>query len=74
MAKTNAEQNLKNAKELFESYLEKAFKTKSKNWQKKTMAEICEITSKLIDPKRPEFYNIIHIGAGNIESQKRNVD
>ncbi len=69
-AKANAEQNLKNAKELFESYLEMAFKTKGDNWQKKTMYEICEVTSKLIDPKRPEFQNIIHIGAGNIESQK----
>lgn len=70
VVKDNAEQNLKNAKELFESYLESAFKTKDANWKIKKMDELCQITSKLIDPKRPEFQNKIHIGAGNIESQK----
>ncbi len=65
-AKTNAKQNLKNAKELFESYLQGVFE--NGNWETKTFNEICEISSKLIDPRKPEFQNLIHIGAGNIES------
>lgn len=39
-AKANAEQNLKNAKELFESYLQGVFENKSKGWQEKTLKEL----------------------------------
>jgi type I restriction enzyme S subunit len=60
----------KNAKELFESYLQSVFADKGEDWEEKTLGEICEISSKLIDPKKAEFQNLIHIGAGNIESQK----
>jgi type I restriction enzyme S subunit len=33
------------------------------------LGEVCEISSKLIDPKKSEFQDLIHIGAGNIESR-----
>lgn len=69
-AKENAERNLKNAKELFESYLQGMFENKGEDWEEKTLGEVCEISSKLIDPRKSEFQNMIHIGAGNIESQK----
>ena len=39
-AKANAEQNLKNAKELFESYLQKVFETKGEGWEEKTLGDI----------------------------------
>jgi type I restriction enzyme S subunit len=39
-AKANAEQNLKNAKELFESYLQGVFENKGEGWEKKTLGEI----------------------------------
>ena len=48
-SRNNAEQNLKNAKEIFESYLNKVFisstdsKTKHKNWEEKKLGEIAEI-------------------------------
>ncbi|MCF7844033.1 restriction endonuclease subunit S [Candidatus Gracilibacteria bacterium] len=41
-AKDNAEQNLKNAKELFESYLHSIFTNKENNWEEKTLGEVCE--------------------------------
>jgi restriction endonuclease S subunit len=66
-AKANAEQNLKNAKELFESYLQGLFN--NNNWETRTFNEVCEISSKLIDPRKAEFQDLIHIGAGNIESK-----
>ena len=34
-SKANAEQNIKNAKELFESYLQNIFRNKNKNWEEK---------------------------------------
>jgi type I restriction enzyme S subunit len=39
-AKANAEQNLKNAKELFESYLQGVFENKGDGWEKKTLKEL----------------------------------
>ncbi|MBP7101914.1 MAG: restriction endonuclease subunit S [Bacteroidales bacterium] len=39
-AKVNAEQNLKNAKELFESYLQGVFEKKGDSWEEKTIGEI----------------------------------
>jgi type I restriction enzyme S subunit len=39
-AKFNAEQNLKNAKELFESYLQGVFENKGKDWEEKKLIEI----------------------------------
>jgi type I restriction enzyme S subunit len=41
-AKANAEQNLKNAKELFESYLQSVFANKGEGWEEKTLGEVCE--------------------------------
>ena len=43
-AKANAEQNLKNAKELFQSYLQGVFENKGEGWEEKTLIEI---TSKI---------------------------
>ncbi len=42
-AKANAEQNLKNAKELFESYLQGVFESKGEGWEEKTLGEIADV-------------------------------
>ncbi|MCF8305485.1 MAG: restriction endonuclease subunit S [Ignavibacteriales bacterium] len=42
-AKANAEQNLQNAKELFESYLQGVFEKKGENWEEKTLGEVCSL-------------------------------
>ena len=42
-AKANAEQNLKNAKELFESYLQGVFEKKGEGWEVKTIQEITKV-------------------------------
>ncbi len=39
-AKANAEQNLKNTKELFESYLQGVFENKGEDWEEKTLGDI----------------------------------
>lgn len=68
-AKENAEKNLQNAKELFESYLQNVFENPGKGWEEKTLEEVCKISSKLIDPRKKEFLNLVHVGAGNIEAK-----
>jgi type I restriction enzyme S subunit len=40
-AKANTEQNLNNAKELFESYLQSIFERKSNGWDEKPLGEVC---------------------------------
>lgn len=44
-AKENAERNLANAKELFESYLNRVFTEKGEGWEEKTLGEISQINS-----------------------------
>jgi type I restriction enzyme S subunit len=63
----NTQKNLQNAKELFESYLNESINNNS--WEDKNFVDICEISSKLIDPRKSEYQNLIHIGAGNIETK-----
>lgn len=42
-AKANAEQNLKNSKELFESYLQGVFDKKGEGWEEKTLGDVCTL-------------------------------
>jgi type I restriction enzyme S subunit len=42
-AKENAEANLNNAKEVFESYLQNVFENKGEGWEEKKLSIICEI-------------------------------
>lgn len=42
-AKANTEQNLQNAKELFESYLQNIFENKGDNWITSTIGETCNL-------------------------------
>ena len=42
-AKQHAEQNLKNARELFSSYLQSIFDNKGDSWEEKQLGEVCNI-------------------------------
>jgi type I restriction enzyme S subunit len=66
--RAKTEQNLKNARELFDSYLEQVFSPKGEGWVACKMTDICEIKTKLIDPKKDDYLELLHIGAGNIVS------
>ena len=44
-AKANAEQNLKNAKELFESYLQSVFANKGEGWEEKRIQDITNVVN-----------------------------
>jgi type I restriction enzyme S subunit len=53
-AKANAEQNLKNAKELFESYLQSVFENKGEGWEERRLGESNLI--EIIDGDRGKNY------------------
>jgi type I restriction enzyme S subunit len=69
--KVNTEQNLKNATELFGSYLESIFISKGKEWEEKTLSQVCE---KITDGthQTPTYYpdGIIFLSSRNVTSGK----
>jgi type I restriction enzyme S subunit len=68
-AKANAEKNLQNARAIFESHLQSVFTQRGDGWTEKRLADVCAITSTLVDPRKAEFIDLTHVGAGNIESK-----
>ena len=44
-ARANAEKNLKNARELFDSYLNKVFSQRGEGWKETTLGESCEFSN-----------------------------
>jgi len=68
-ATANAQQNLRNARALFESHLQSVFSQRGEGLVEKKLSDVCAITSVLVDPRRKEFIDLTHVGAGNIESQ-----
>ncbi|CAG1002797.1 hypothetical protein MTYP_03038 [Methylophilaceae bacterium] len=76
VARANAEQNLQNARALFESHLQSVFtqaplsgvEGRGAGWVEKKLSDVCAITSTLVDPRKDEFLDLTHVGAGNIES------
>lgn len=66
----NTENNLANARELFESYLNSVFSQMGERWVERTLGEVSAIISKLVDPKDPKYQNMLHVGAGNIVAMK----
>jgi type I restriction enzyme, S subunit len=68
-AHTNVGKNLQHASDLFESHLQSVFTQHGPGWVEKKLLEVCAITSTLVDPRKKEFLDLIHVGAGNIESK-----
>ena len=67
-AKENAEKNLKNANEIFESYLQSVFENKGDGWEENTLGEVCEV----IAGQSPEgkYYNDIGEGLPFYQGKK----
>ncbi len=68
-AKANAEKNLQNARELFDNALEFFLSGRAEDSFQKTLAEVCDILSKLVDPRELQYLDLPHVGAGNIETK-----
>jgi len=54
-AKVNAEQNLKNAKELFESYLQGVFEKKGAGWEERKLGDVYDVRDGTHDS--PKYHN-----------------
>ena len=51
------------------SHLQSVFTQRGPGWVEKRFDEVCAITSTLVDPRKNEFLDLTHVGAGNIESK-----
>jgi restriction endonuclease S subunit len=69
LAIANAEKYLAGARALFERAASEWLTEKGNGWRDVALEQVCEISSKLVDPKLEEFVDLRHIGAGNIESR-----
>jgi type I restriction enzyme S subunit len=70
-AKANTEQNLKNAKELFEYHLHMYFTNKENGWEEKKLKEVAEYFNGLTySPKNVSDEGIIVLRSSNIQNDK----
>lgn len=65
-AKVNAEKNLQNARELFDNALQSLLSGGGIDRTLRSMADVCDIRSKLVDPREVQYLDLPHVGAGNI--------
>ena len=66
--KANAEKALNEAKALFQASLKEMLEPKE-GWKEKTLGDICEIKSILVDPTEVQYKNLLHVGGANIVSE-----
>lgn len=68
-AKANAEKNLQNARELFDNALQSLLRDSDGDRVQRNMADVCDIPSRLVDPREETYQDLPHVGAGNIEAK-----
>lgn len=75
-AKANAEENLENSKEIFESYLNNIFVNKGEDWEEKRLAEVVDFERGLTYSKKDEvdFSENIVLRANNVDLFTRKLD
>lgn len=78
-SRNNAEQNLKNAKEIFESYLNKVFagstdtKTKHKNWEEKKLGEVL-LKTETTDPSKNPDIEFTYIDVSSVNKETKEIE
>lgn len=73
-AKENAEKNLQNSKELFESYLQSVFANPGKDWEEKTLGDVCEMINRGISPKYSEVKGLAILNQKCVREHKVNFE
>ena len=71
-AKANAEQNLKNAKELFESYLQNVFEDTATGWKKEKLGIVYDVRDGTHDSPKPQSDGYPLITSKNLKRDELN--
>ena len=72
-AKANAEQNRKNAKELFESYLQGVFKKKGEGWEEKSLGEVL-VKTETVDPTKKPNEEFIYLDVSSVNKETKEIE
>ena len=72
-AKANAELNLKNAKELFESYLQGVFESKGEDWEEKTLGDVL-VKTETIDPTKKPNKEFIYLDVSSVNKETKEIE
>ena len=72
-AKQNAEANLKNAKEMFESYLQNVFDNKSDDWVEKKLGEVLQKTE-TVNPKLKPEKEFIYLDVSSVNKETKKIE
>lgn len=67
-ARENVARNIENVKTVFFKSLNYEFDNIA-DGKSYVLEEVCSISSKLVDPRQDEYLDLLHVGAGNIESK-----
>ncbi|MBU4350742.1 restriction endonuclease subunit S [Patescibacteria group bacterium] len=73
-AKENAEKNLQNSRELFESYLQSVFANPGDGWEEKKLGEVCEMINRGVSPKYTELKGVCVLNQKCIREHRVNFD
>ncbi len=72
-ARANAEQNLKNAKELFESYLQGVFDNKGDGWEEKPLSNVL-LKTETIDPRKNPNDEFIYLDVSSVNKETKEIE
>lgn len=72
-AKENAEKNLQNAKEFFESYLQNVFANPGDGWEEKRLGEVLQKTE-TIDPTKTPDKEFIYIDVSSVNKENFTIE
>jgi type I restriction enzyme, S subunit len=69
-AKANTEKNLQSTHALFEGHLQAVFTNPGDDdCERRSLSDICEISTALVDPRDNACLDMLHVGGANIESK-----
>ena len=72
-AKANAEQNLKNAKELFDSYLQSVFENKDEGWEEKALGDVL-VKTETVDPTKKPNEEFIYLDVSSVNKETKEIE
>ncbi|PKP52543.1 MAG: hypothetical protein CVT92_08270 [Bacteroidetes bacterium HGW-Bacteroidetes-1] len=72
-AKANAEQNLKNAAALFESYLQRVFEKKGDGWEEKKLGEVL-VKTETTDPTKNPDAEFTYLDVSSVNKETKEIE
>ena len=71
--KTNTERNLKNARELFESYLQSVFENRHDKWEERSLEQIIQKTE-TVDPTKKPNDKFVYLDVSSVNKENKEIE